>query len=108
MKNGVKWMHKKGIKPELLYCLKKNQNNSLSQANQNQTIIFQVMYMLLLKYKSLTKSFLAGNSSNPIQSIGENHYCVFHLYAVDTQDTANNVINFLQLPHKGFICTLGI
>lgn len=34
--------------------------------------------------------------------------CVFHLHAVDTQDTANNVINFLQLPHKGFICTRGI
>lgn len=33
---------------------------------------------------------------------------VFHLYTVDTQDTANNVINFLQLPHKGFICTQGI
>lgn len=34
--------------------------------------------------------------------------CVSHLYAVDTQDTENNVINFLQLPHKGFICTQGI
>lgn len=61
---------------------------------------------------SLHKSTKSVEAENSLRSFSPNVLVnvitVFHLYTVDTQDTANNVINFLQLPHKGFICTQGI